>query len=95
MIKKSDLNEFNEFVCFKGEYCSFEEAQQDGAIYRSGSVIDALTIQSNSTTGYFDIGEIISVIEKLIGSDEIIWGILTKDKVFVRWEDAAYAISNT
>ena len=94
MVKKILLKEYNEFVCYRAEYENYQQAKRDGAVYSTGSTIDALTIQSDCTTGYFDIGEVLSVVEQYFGDGELIWGVLDRNNNFVSWEDAAFSIKN-
>ena len=93
-IKKHDLREYNGFVCYRAEYTSYKEAKADGAVYSTGSDIDGLTIDSDNTTGFFDIAEVLSVVEACFGDGELIWGVVDKNDVFVKWEEVVFAIKN-
>lgn len=95
MAKRNTLREFNEFVCYRAIYESYEQAKHNKAVYSTTSAIDALTIQSDCTTGFFDLGEILSIVELCYGDGELVWGVLDQNNNFVSWEDAAYAIKNS
>ncbi len=92
MVKKSTLREFNEFVCYRAVYESYEQAKRDGAVYSTSSAIEALTIQSGCTSGFFDLGEILSIVELCYGDGELVWGVLDQNEDFVSWEDAVFSI---
>lgn len=86
------MSEYNQVVIYStANYDSYEEAKAVGAVYETGSTIDAVSQELGS--GFYDLMEVTSEIEKCLGVvGELEYGILNDAGDFVSFEQLIEAI---
>lgn len=84
------FHRYNALVMFNGDNCGhYEDARQDGAVYRTSGYIDDLAINMRSEHSMQYIGEDVTAIIDLVtdcigGNSNLIYGILDKQGAFVQ-----------
>ncbi|MCY9874008.1 hypothetical protein [Vibrio barjaei] len=75
---------YHKLVCFNlGSYRNYASALESGAVYETGSAMDAAYFGDGITSGLLDIKEVIETYTKCLGSDDIVFGIVNDHGCFM------------
>ena len=84
-----NIPEYNTFVTFDGsKFATAQQAKDAKALIETGSTIDALTIQGDSTTGLHDTLEVCDAIAKAAGNQHLVFGFLDDKNNFIELREA-------